>query len=165
MNIVPLSKIHDRKRFDCGDTHVTRFLREGALQDQKLRLSRTCVLVDEDADPTRILGFHTLVVTTVSQEAIPGDKPRIKRRIPAVLIGQLGVDVEFQGKGYGNLLLTDVEIRIADLAKDVGVRCLALDARNERLSQWYEKRDFSRFPGSFQMFKSVNDIDRFLASD
>lgn len=41
----------------------------------------------------------------VKQEEIPGDRPRIKRAIPVVLLGQLGVDREFHGRGYGELML------------------------------------------------------------
>lgn len=164
MNIVSLTREPDRKHFDCGDDSVTTFLREGALHDQKLLLSRTSVLIDEQADPTRIIGFHTLLVSTVGQETIPDDRSRIKRRIPVILLGQLGVDLGFQGMNYGNLLLTDVEFRVADISKHVGIRCLALDARNERLAKWYEKRGFVRYPDSLRMFKNVQDITRFVSS-
>lgn len=158
MNIVPLSKEHDRISFDCGENSINRFLQTAALQDQRLLLSRTCVLVDESADPQRILGFHTLLLTIVDQDTIPDDRPRIKRKIPVVLLGQLGVDVGSQRLGYGNWLLFDVEKRVADVAKNVGVRSLMLDARNEELARWYEKRDFTRFPESLRMFKSIGSI-------
>lgn len=164
MNIVSLAREYDRKRFDCGDDSVTAFLRESAFHDQKLLLSRTSVLIDEHADATIIVGFHTLLVSTVDQESIPDDKPRIKRKIPVILLGQLGVDLEFQGRNFGNLLLTDVEFRVAEISKHVGIRCLALDARNERLAKWYEKRGFVRFHGSLRMFKSVQDVTRFVSS-
>lgn len=162
MNIVPLSREHDRRKFDCGDEAVNDFLRAGALQDQEKRLSRSCVLVDEAKDPKRIIGFHTLLMTVVDQEVIPGDRPRITRKIPVILLGQIGVDLEFQGRGYGDLLLTDTELRVAEVSKTVGVRCLMLDARSERLAAWYEKREFERFPESLRMFKSLQSIRRFV---
>ena len=33
-----------------------------------------------------------------------------------------------------------------------------LDARTERLAEWYAKHDFIRFPGSLRMFKRIEAI-------
>ena len=117
MLVEPISRSHARKRFDCGDKEVTRFLQEQALQDQERDLSRTMVLVDE---PTRIVGYHTLLMAQVRQEEIPGDRPRIKRAIPVILLGQLGIDREFQGRGYGELMLMDAQARVDEISKSSG---------------------------------------------
>jgi len=162
VNIISLTKDHYRRSFDCGEQTINAFLQQGALQDQKLGLSRTSALIDESDDPNRILGFHTLVLTVVDQELIPNDRPRIKRKIPVILLGQLGVDVSFQNHNYGNWLLYDVERRVAEIAKVVGVRCLMLDARNERLAKWYARHDFVSFPNSLRMFKSLNAIGKLV---
>ena len=77
MIIEPLSDQHDRRSFDCGDPDVTRFLREQALQDHRKNLSRTMVLVDEEVSPRRIIGYHTLFFSHLSQSEIPQDKPKI----------------------------------------------------------------------------------------
>lgn len=156
--IEPISAAHDKKLFDCGDEEVTRFLREQALQDAGKELSRTMVAVDERADPARIIGYHTLLFMQVTQAEIPRDKPRIKRLIPVILLGQLGVDVNSQRAGYGELLLMDAQARVDEISRKTGVRAMMLDARNERLARWYEGYDFVRFPGQFRMFKSVAAI-------
>ena len=158
MLIEPLTREHYRKAFDCGDEEVTRFLREKALQDQERDLSRTMVLVDPKESATAIIGYHTLVMTQVRQEEIPNDRPRITRGIPVILLGQLGVDVNFQGRGLGDLLLMDVQARTDEISQKVGIRAVMLDARNERLAVWYEKHDFVRFPGGLRMFKSIQAI-------
>ena len=75
-----------------------------------------------------------------------------------ILLGQLGVDLNFQGSGLGDLLLMDVQARVDEISKKIGIRALMLDARNERLANWYEKHDFVRFPTSLRMFKSINAI-------
>lgn len=164
MDIVSLNREHDRSQFDCGESAINKFLREGALQDQKLRLSRTSVLIDDLSDPSRILGFHTLIVSMVDQDLIPNDRPRIKRKIPVILLGQLAVDKEFQGLNYGNWLLSDVETRIKGIAEIIGVRSVMLDARTEALAKWYGKRDFKRFPDSLRMFKGLPSV-RELVND
>jgi GNAT superfamily N-acetyltransferase len=163
--IEPLAPAHNRTLFDCGDEEVTRFLPQHALQDQEKNLSRTMVLIDEMNDPARIIGYHTLLLMQVKQEQIPHDKPKIKRDIPVILLGQLGVDKAFQGQGYGDLLLTDAQARVHEISKKVGVRALMLDARNESLALWYQAHDFIRFPGQFRMFKSIEAIRKLKLID
>ncbi len=160
MLIEPLTREHNRKIFDCGDEEVTRFLREKALQDQERDLSRTMVLVDSKESARAIIGYHTLVMTQVRQEEIPNDRPRITRGIPVILLGQLGIDIKAQGQGFGDLLLTDAQARVAEIAQKIGIRALMLDARNERLARWYEQHDFIRFPSNLRMFKSIKAIRR-----
>jgi GNAT superfamily N-acetyltransferase len=154
--IEPLGRVHNRKNFDCGDEHVNRFLQQ-ALQDDERDLSRTMVLVDE-GDPSRIIGLHTLLIAQVKQTEISSDRPRIKRGIPVILLGQLEVDRECQGRRYGETLLLDAQARVDEISRRTGVRAMMLDARNERLAQWYEQHDFIRFPGQFRMFKSLSAI-------
>jgi len=156
--IEPIATAHNRKLFDSGDEEVTRFLREQALQDAEKELSRTMVLVDQHDDPSKIIGYHTLLFLQVNQESIPSDKPKIKRPIPVILLGQIGVDKEFQRRGFGELLLMDAQARVDEISRKAGVRAMMLDARTEALAQWYESYDFIRFPGQLRMFKSIKVI-------
>lgn len=128
------------------------------MQDHERDLSRTMVLIDSEESPKRIIGYHTLVMTQVKQEEIPNDRPRITRGIPVILLGQLGVDVKYQGRGLGDILLMDVQARTDEISRKVGIRALMLDARNERLAEWYGKHDFIRFPNSLRMFKRIEAI-------
>ena len=158
MVVEPISRQHNRKLFDCGDDEVNRFLREQALQDHEKDMSRTMVLIDDEADQARIIGYHTLAMWQVPQEDIPQDKPKIKRSIPVILLGQLGVDKAFHGRGFGELLLMDAQARADEVSRRTGIRAMMLDARNERLARWYEQHDFVRFPGQLRMFKSIAAI-------
>jgi len=116
------------------------------------------VLIGDAVDQTRIIGYHTFAMSQVRQEDIPKDKPKIKRSIPVVLLGQLGVDKAFQGRGLGELLLMDAQARVDEISRRTGIRAMMLDARNERLANWYEQHDFVRFPGQLRMFKSIAAI-------
>ena len=165
MQIEPLPSNHARQVFDCGDEEVTRFLRTQALQDQEKNLSRTMVLINETEDANRIIGYHTLLMTQVTQAHIPQDKPAIKRPIPVIMLSQLGVDKNFQGQGYGELLLMDAQARVAEISQKIGVRAMMLDARNERLAQWYASYDFIRFPGQLRMFKNIAAIRKLKLID
>jgi GNAT superfamily N-acetyltransferase len=87
------------------------------------------VMVDETTDPARIIGYHTLLMMQIRQEEIPEDKPKIKRGIPVILLGQLAVDQEFQGQGHGELLLMDVQARVHEISRRTGVRAMMPEAR------------------------------------
>lgn len=158
MIVEPISRLHDRRLFDCSDDEVNRFLREQALQDHEKDMSRTMVLIDDAVDQTRIIGYHTLAMSQARQEDIPRDRPKIKRSIPVVLLAQLGVDKTFQGRGLGDLLLMDAQARVDEISRRTGIRAMMLDARKERLAKWYEQHDFVRFPGQLRMFKSIAAI-------
>ncbi|HCA59743.1 MAG TPA: hypothetical protein DEP46_17375 [Blastocatellia bacterium] len=158
LRIEPLTRIHNRKAFSCSDETVDQFLRQKAMQDQELDLSRTMVLTNTAHDPTGIIGYHTLAITQIPQEQIPNDRPKIKRGIPVILLGQLGIDSEYQGMGYGERMLTDAQSRVCDIAAKVGVRAMILDARTERLASWYESHGFIRLAGSMRMVKRIETI-------
>lgn len=158
LRIEPLTRSHDRKSFRCADEAIDLFLRRKAMQDQELDLGRTSVLVNGSFDETRILGFYSIAMIYIDQEQIPNDRPKIKRKIPAVLFGQLGVDLEHQGKGYGERLLMDAQAKVLDVSALVGVRAMVLDARNERLVSWYSRYGFLRLEKSLRMIKRVETI-------
>jgi GNAT superfamily N-acetyltransferase len=157
--IEPLTRIHDRRSFSCGDETVDLFLREKAMQDQTLGLGRSRVLFDSEK-PSEIIGYYTLVMCPVPQESIPNDKPRIKRPIPAILLGQIGIDLKFQGKGFGDRLLFDAQSKVFEIADRLGVRAMVLDARTGSLVSWYESNDFIKLPDSLRMVKHIDAIAR-----
>ena len=156
--IEPLTRSHDRKGFCSLDDTVDNFLREKALQDQVRDLSRTSVMVKTAESPDSIIGYHTLAFMQIPQEQIPKDRPKIKRGIPVILLGQLGIDKEFQGRGLGDQMLLDAQRRVFDIAIKVGVRAMILDSRNEQLAAWYERHAFVRFPESLRMTKRITAI-------
>jgi len=160
LRIEPLNRIHNRKLFECGDETVDIFLHETAMQDQEKRLSSTHVLIDPNVDTVEVIGFHTLTFTTVSQDQLPNDKPKIKRSIPIVLLGQLGIDRSYQGRGLGDKMLTDAQFKVFEVASRIFIRAIVLDARTERLARWYESHEFTRFPGSLRMVKHIDEIQK-----
>ncbi|SRR5258708_6366305 len=160
LRIEPLTRLHDRAKFTCGDETVDRFLWQKAKQDQDLDLGRTCVLIGGENEPTRILGYHSLTMLQVPQDQIPDDRPKIKRGIPVILLGQLGVDCKFQGNGYGEFLLMDAQARVLEISRIVGIRAMVLDARSKRLVDWYASYGFLQLTDTLRMVKRVETIRR-----
>jgi GNAT superfamily N-acetyltransferase len=134
-DVQPLARSHDREAFDCGSEAINTFLRTTARQHQDRGISRTFVLVDPDSESrTRILGFFTLSAC----EGVSADLPsplakRFPRSLPAVLLGRLAVDREFQGRGFGGALLIEAICRVAALSTQIGIAGLFVDAKTNML--------------------------------
>jgi GNAT superfamily N-acetyltransferase len=148
--IQPLARSHDRAAFDCGSDAINAFLRATARQHQDRGISRTFVLVDPDSErPARILGFFTLSAC----EGVFADLPsplakRLPRTLPAVLLGRLAVDREFQGRGYGAALLMEAVRRVAGLSNHVGIAGLFVDAKDDSAIQFYQHFGFLSLPSN-----------------
>jgi len=48
LRVEPLSRLHDRKSFDCGQPALNDYLQKTALQHIEKGISRTFVLIDTD---------------------------------------------------------------------------------------------------------------------
>jgi GNAT superfamily N-acetyltransferase len=149
-DIQPLARSHDREAFDCGSEAINTFLRTTARQHQDRGISRTFVLVDPDSESrTRVLGFFTLSAC----EGVSADLPsplakRFPRSLPAVLLGRLAVDLEFQGRGFGGALLIEAICRVAALATQIGIAGLFVDAKNEHAAAFYQRFGFVPLPSN-----------------
>jgi GNAT superfamily N-acetyltransferase len=143
-DIEPLSRQHDREKFDCGVQALNDFLQGTARQHQEKGISRTFVLVDSDSEaPTEILGYFSLSAC----EAIAADLPaelakRMPRTLPAVLLGRLAVDRKVRSRGYGGVLLVEAIRRVAATSTQVGIAGLFVDAKDERSEAFYRKYGF-----------------------
>lgn len=165
LRVSALTRSHDRSGFNCSDETVDRFLKQSSLQDQKLDLSRTYVLTDGETDATTVIGYFTITPIHITQDVIHNDKPRIKREIPALLLGQLGVDVRFQKRGFGEILLLNAESKALIASEIIGLRAIILDARSESLARWYSGYGYSRVGSALRMAKTIEAIRRERASE
>jgi GNAT superfamily N-acetyltransferase len=107
MRITVLAGTHDRRGFDCGRPELNAWLVRIARQHQDKRLSKTFVAVADDT-PERILGYYALTLTEVDTRELPSERARkLPRIVPGVRLGRLAVDLRYQGRGLGELLLMD----------------------------------------------------------
>jgi predicted GNAT family N-acyltransferase len=65
--------------------------------------------------------------------------------MPAVLIGRLAVDVEFQGQGLGSYLLISALERVIQAESDVASFAIVVDAKDGAIP-FYEQYGFIRVP-------------------
>ena len=144
MQVVLLSRDHDRAGFDCGVPELNRFLKATARQHNDKGISRTFILSDEQ-NPKVILGFFTLTICEVNIKEIPAayaKKYPPQYGLPAVRLARLAVSVKERGKRYGEALLGEAVHRTATIAGQAGLIGLFVDAKDEAAQGFYEKYGF-----------------------
>src|SRR5437763_4834277 len=98
-------QIHDRERFACESGALTNYLRRKARQDVDARAC-TCFVAVLLTDKSRIAGYYTLSSISVHLKEVPLELAKALPRypqVPATLIGRLARDLEFKGRGVGDL--------------------------------------------------------------
>jgi GNAT superfamily N-acetyltransferase len=128
---VPLSKptalteAPDRTAFSSGDDVLDSWLRHHALEHQQDRTTNTFVVLDAG----RIAGYFCLATAAV--ERIPGSRWRSRRPtepVPAMFLGRLAVDQQYQGHGLGARLVRDAVMRALTVHRMVGLPLLLAHA-------------------------------------
>ena len=135
-----IARHHDRKNFDCGVTPLNEYLDRFARQNHESGGAKTFVAVPPD-QPTRVLGYYSISPGAVEFGRVAAKLTRKLARyeVPIFRLGRLAVSFLVQGKGLGADLLLAAGERALAVAKEVGGVALAIDAKDERASQWYER--------------------------
>lgn len=146
-----LSDVHAVSRFTCGrrpgSAEIDVYLKTLASIEQQLGLASVRVAVDLRSETAhRVAGFFTLSPLSVPLSAVVlsalGLDSAPYRNVGGFLLGRLGVDVDYQGRQLGSLLVA-AAISLARKAQgDVGGVFLAIDPKSEALLRWYEQLDF-----------------------
>lgn len=141
------------KPFSCGyDDLDEYFLQDSPLWADQM-YGKTYCFVLKDAPQTIVCAF-SLSNETIRVDLLPNSqkkrflkeipKEKRMRRYPAVLIGRLGVDLQFSGKGIGTELMQILKFWFVEPDNKAAVRYLAVDAlNNARTLNYYEKNGFA----------------------
>ena len=141
-----LSKRHDRSLFRCGEHELDEWFQKRAGQDERRNLARVFVALEGG---TQVVGFYSLSAFTLSLDEVPSEvasKLPHYERIPAALIGRLARHEQFRGKGIGEILVADALQRIVNVAQDLAVFAIVVDAKNNHASDFYQSFGFTPFP-------------------
>lgn len=146
MQILPLTGNHNRQNFDCGRAELNNWLHQIARQHQDKGLSKTFVAI-QDKEPTGICGFYALTLAEIDRCFLPDAyQKKLPQRIPGVRLGRLAVDLRYQNKGLGELLLVDAISRARRIHQDAGVVGLFVDALDDPVSGFYRQYGFLNVP-------------------
>jgi GNAT superfamily N-acetyltransferase len=157
LHIEKLHRTHDVERFTCGQPELDRFLIRHALQAQQSNSSQTYVAVSDN----EIVGFYTIVAGEVQHAQAPERvvKGMSRHPIPLLVLARLAVHTAAQGRGIGSGLLLDALGRTLQVADMIGVRALAVHAKDDQAVAFY--RHFGFTPSATDarhLFMIVKDI-------
>lgn len=140
--------------FSCGDDDLDDFFTNEAIAYEKELMGKTyCWLLHEDN--TQCVGMVTLANASIqtthlqnnarrkTNNSIPFSKRG--RSYPAVLIGRIGVNVDFQGSKYriGKQIMDYVKNWFDGTDNETGCRFILVDVmNNEHAIKYYERNGF-----------------------
>jgi GNAT superfamily N-acetyltransferase len=135
----PIRKDHDRESFDCGEESLNVFFRHHARKNHEQGGAKTFLAIDM-ADRKTILGFYSLSPVSIEYARTPIiiRKGIARYDVPGFRLARLAVDIHAQGRGLGGQLLLAAGKRCLLAAAEVGGVVLVIDAKNQRLAEWYE---------------------------
>jgi GNAT superfamily N-acetyltransferase len=144
LHIEKLNRTHSVEPFTCGQPNLDRFLILHALQAQQSNSSQTYVAVIDD----EIVGFYTIVAGEVqhAQASERVVKGMARHPIPLLVLARLAVHTKAQGRGIGSGLLLDALGRTLQVADMIGVRALAVHAKDDRAVAFYRHFGFTPSP-------------------
>jgi GNAT superfamily N-acetyltransferase len=157
LHIEKLHRTHNIEPFSCGQPELDRFLVRHALQAQQSNSSQTYVALSDN----EVVGFYTIVAGEVQHAQAPGRvvKGMPRHPIPLLVLARLGVHVAAQGRGIGSGLLLDALGRTLQVADVIGVRALAVHAKDDRAVAFYRHFGFTPSPTDPRhLFMIVKDI-------
>jgi len=146
MQLLPLTGHHDRQKFNCGRPELNDWLRQVARQHQDKGLAKTFVATREE-QPAKICGYYALTLAELENSHLPEAwRKKLPRRIPGVRLGRLAVDLAYQGKGLGKLMLVDALFRAQRIYTDAGGIGMFVDAIDEVAAGYYRRFGFEAAP-------------------
>jgi ribosomal protein S18 acetylase RimI-like enzyme len=94
-----------------------------------------------------IAGYYTLSAASFARQQLP---EAVAKRlphypVPAAILGRLAVDLRYQGRGLGELMLADAIKRVLRASETLAVHAIVVDAKNDRAKAFYERYGFVAF--------------------
>ena len=140
---VPIERLaahHARQHFDCGHAALNSFLRQLAGQQQRRGISKTYVSLAPDG--TTVTGFVTVSAAQVLSGRLPNSLKLPRYPVPALRIGRLAVDRQFQGAGIGQDLLAFALQLALEFSDKVGLYAVIVDAKDVKACHFYQRLGF-----------------------
>ena len=162
-----LTKFHDRDGFDCGSEALNLFLKQTARQHATRGISRTFVLVEEEAaEPKPILGFFSLNICQIKSESLSAEEAKkLRRDLAGIRLGRLAVANACQRQGIGQTLLVAALGKFMEIFNTAGGIGLFVDAKDDEAKHYYEQFGFASLPSNeLELFMPVKTIQEAVGS-
>ena len=158
--------IHDRKSFDCGRDELNAFLSGSAARHREAGISRTMVLPEDGGgEKLEICAYYTLSHTEIKREVLPDALAKKLPRypIPVILIAQLAVHTNFQGKGLGKTTLICALEHAFLINQHLPSYAVVVDALDAQVQAFYEQYGFQvlhQHQGRVRLFLPMNTLSQ-----
>ncbi len=142
--IEPLNSKHQRNDFDCGIEVLNRYLQKQATQDKRKFVSAPFVAIRQNNQ--EIIGYYTLSATSIKLDDLPINLTKKLPKyplLPAILLGRLAIDKNYQKSGWGKSLLMDALYR--SLNSEIAALAVIVEAINTQALSFYQKYYFIPF--------------------
>ncbi|AOC94604.1 hypothetical protein BB050_01477 [Flavobacterium anhuiense] len=162
LTIEILKKDHEKKTFNCGNELLDTYLHKQSGQDARKNLSVCYVLTDKDIDEKKVLGYYTLSNNSVPWDDWPEElakKIPKSYAIPTVLLGRLAVDLNEQGKDFGEILLYSALKKCFESSKQIGIAGVIVDPIDAKAVTFYERYGFVMMPDVNKMFITIDTLE------
>jgi ribosomal protein S18 acetylase RimI-like enzyme len=140
----PLAEALDRTGFRCGEEALDRYFQTQVTQDIRRRVANCFVVVEIGT----VAAYYTLSAASIPVVDLPAEVAKRLPRyptLPAVRIGRLAVDLRFQRRGLGELMLMNAVHRT--LPDAAAAFALVVDAKNDAAVAFYRKYGFRAIEG------------------
>ena len=150
---VSAERLAQCKPFSCDDDDLDEFFAKDCLLNQRKLLGKTYLFCLKNQPDTIVAAFSlsndsirlTNRITDEYKEQFLDDtdlRDKTLKRFPAVLIGRLGTNKDFAGRGYGSAIMDFVKVLFRTNNR-TGCRFLIVDALNRpKTLHYYEKNGF-----------------------
>ncbi|MBN1323911.1 MAG: GNAT family N-acetyltransferase [Methanotrichaceae archaeon] len=140
LRLSALTKRHDLNYFNSTSDELNDFLKNDALDGQNSMISRTYLCFYKE----RLLGFITLIGDTIETKLMiitDGIDGYEYDKYPAIKIGRLAVDKDYEGRGIGPHMLKWSIGLVYQISQQIGCRYITVDSKKD--STWlYEREGF-----------------------
>lgn len=167
-NLCRMESMEDLGTFQCGDKDLDEFFANDSMAYFQQLLGKTYLY------KLRSLSTSTVAAFTISNASIRVDdlpnsrKKKIEhdipyqktcRNYPAVLIGRLGVDVNFQSKHIGSEIIEFIKYWFIEPNNKTGCRFVLVDAYNTPVTvSFYESNGFKMMFSSEEQEKQYRRL-------
>ncbi len=141
----PLAEDDNRLDFDCGRASLNEWFQRHAWKNHKADISRTNVICDSETG--QIVGYVTLLTAEIRREFLVKPQQRNKpETVPVILLGQLAVDVRYQGQGLSKSLLFFAFKTVLHMADVVGCYGVVTHPLDDSVRAFYQRYGFQDIP-------------------
>lgn len=142
-SIRKLDDSHQRQGFVCGEETLDEYIKKYASQDYKRHVTTIYILNDEIKN--KVAGYYSLSSTSIELSALSDfAKKNLPRYplLPAILLGRFAIDIHYQRKGWGEILLIHALKLSYQVSHEVASCAVVVDAINDTAFAFYQKHKF-----------------------